>query len=186
MRKFLTLLIISFFLPFLKADELPYYKRTTLKTDLFHLWNIGCELPVRDRISLDLNMSASGRAINGNNWRRDRRLHLKYHLWPSVTCDPLGSVYVMGGLHQRMAFRDRYRGNAGTVEEFRLNRLNVVAGAGIRSGRMEAWISLGHALFERDNSRVLRNESGLMEHERIWKPGYTISVGLVLHVWEWK
>ena len=83
----------------LQAEHIKAFQMVSIKTDLFHPYNIGLELPTGVRGSLDINIRNYSEYAFGNINRTDFRVFYKKHFERSLKGDNFQSKYFLTGLH---------------------------------------------------------------------------------------
>lgn len=159
-------------------DAQKYYESISLKTNLLSFWNVGVEFPVMRNYSLELNTRRYGSNFFSETFKRDKRVHLKYHFDMPALQNQGHTAYFLVGLHHKYQIKYDNSVDNGFQKRSKLNTLRAVAGVGLRYKYLDFWVAAESSLFESHNGVETIETNGNVYFHNKWKPRNTISIGL--------
>ena len=178
MKRTTAILMFTLMSGMLSAQSDFYYKRISLKSNVFSPVGIGIEFPIKDALTVEYSVRKMRTGILNKNVYKDERLHLKYH-WPiQGLMDKKTSVYVLAGIHGKYQTLQRKIRPDGGFENGYLEQNRFVYGLGFQAKRFDVWLAAERIIYERDNSYSITDANGKITSMNYWKSGGHFSMGL--------
>lgn len=169
MKKNLCLLFACLWVLLLHAEHDKAFQRVSIKTDLFNPFNLGIELPIGTRGSLDINIRSFASYAAADISKTDFRVFHKKHFKQSLKGDNFQSAYFLSGFHYASWAMSNYPKQDWSKEMAELEAGFLALGVGKRFKMIDFWISADLMLLPIVNHYKYVNTYGQTTTDKAWK-----------------
>jgi hypothetical protein len=186
MKTTITTLLYFFISMPLFAQERLHCQDAVLKTNVLSPFSIGIEVPFRENITVEYSIRRAHTFLFNSNVFKDERLNIKYHVPFTGLLDMRRSAYLMLGVHSKYQELHNVVNRTGAREYGLLDQNRLVYGLGMRSKYFDVWLAAERVFFERSNTYVFTDASGMPGPSQLWKSGRSISLGISVNLVNFK
>lgn len=186
MKTIFTTLVFLLSSLLLFSQERLHCQDAVLKTNVLSPFSIGIEVPFRNNITVEYNIRRAHTFLFNSNVFKDERLNIKYHVPFTGLMDMRRSAYLMLGVHSKYQELHNTINRSGAREYGLLDQNRLVYGIGMRSRYIDVWLAAERVFFERSNTYVFTDASGMPGPAQLWKSGRSISLGLSVNLVNFK
>ena len=169
MKKCLGLLFACLWFVVLHAEHDKAFQMLSIKTDLFHPYNLGIELPIALHGSIDLNVRKYSEYAFNYIDKADLRVFYKRHFDCSLKKDNYQSAYFLSGFHYASWTLYHRPKQDWSVEKAKLSAGYLALGLGKRFKMIDLWVSVDCMIAPFDNRYRYINMYGQTLTDKAWK-----------------